>query len=316
MAGLEDAGGTNFGSALSGLAATPALAVATYRLESRIPFHNFPRPLTSIGRAPYVAVMGSRLSRHDLRTRARPTLAARARATLATVQYATGIRTGGMELSPRMSREEQRALAFWLQKLPPAFANRLPRLKLAVADDLCCIGSHVFVNGMTGQLAAENTSRSNSRLHAASFIPQRYVVLQRDLFRRRVELGRILYHELCHFLWPRLGNLLRGSYEALLQSEFERGARGELGYSAQWRKEKLKRRSATPWTEEPGRLWREYVCESFCDTASYILLGPERRARHSEYTLGRKARQRRERWMAGLGLESSVPLESLRRRLA
>jgi hypothetical protein len=31
MAGLEDAGGTNFGSALSGLAVTPALAVFTYR---------------------------------------------------------------------------------------------------------------------------------------------------------------------------------------------------------------------------------------------------------------------------------------------
>jgi hypothetical protein len=203
-----------------------------------------------------------------------------------------------------MSREEQRALAFWLRRLPLALAKRLPRLKLAAADELCCIGSSVFVNGLADRVALEHAQRSPSRLHAASFIPQRYVVLHRDLFRRRVELGRILYHELCHFLWPRLGNLLRGSYEALLQTEFERSARGELGYSAQWRKEQLlSKASSAPWRNEPGPLWREYVCESFCDTASYVLLGAERRARHSEYTLARAATQRRIRWMAALGIE-------------
>ena len=143
-----------------------------------------------------------------------PTLAVRARATLARVQYAAGIQLGGMELSPRMSSDERRALTCWLQKLPPAFSNRLPPLKLAVADELSCIGSSVFINGVTGRAAQQNVLRSNSRVHAASFVPQRYVVLQRDLFRRRVELGRILYHELCHFCgrdWENLAGELRGA---------------------------------------------------------------------------------------------------------
>ena len=128
------------------------------------------------------------------------------------------------------------------------------------------------------------------------------MVLHRRLFRRRVELGRILYHELCHFLWPRLGNPLRRGYEELVRAEFSKGVRGELGYSSEWRKEKLRAEGGR--VPRQTRLWREYVCESFCDTASYALLGSERRAGHSEYTLSRAARERRERWMGKLGIGS------------
>ena len=122
----------------------------------------------------------------------------------------------------------------------------------------------------------------------------RYVVLDAALFHRRVELGRILYHELCHFLWPRLGNPSREKFAALLVREFRQGIAGELGYSAEWRKAKLtagvkgKRRK-----EFLGRSWREYVCESFCDTGSFVLLDRERRRNHSEYTLSGMARDRR-----------------------
>ena len=273
-------------------------------------FHNFLRPLTAPGDPPYVACMSRRSSLTSPTSPASrsahtpPTLAEQARATLATVQYATGIRVGGIELSPRMTREERRALASWVRRLPEGFTNRLPRLKLAVADELGLVRSSVFVNGIPsgipGQAARENDRRPQNRLHAASFIPQRYVVFHRDLFRRRVELGRILYHELCHFLWPRLGNRLRQGYEAMLQAEFDAGTRGELGYSAEWRKEKLRAEGGA--VRKKTRLWREYVCESFCDTASYVLLGSERRGKHSEYTLSRAARERRRRWMGNWGV--------------
>ena len=196
-----------------------------------------------------------------------------------------------MELSPGLTRDEQRTLAYWVRRLPVGFTERLPRLKLAAAEQLRLARARVVINEIPQQLAG----RPEDHLHAASYIPQRYVVLNRRLFRRRVELGRILYHELCHFLWPRLGNPLRKSYEAMMRAEFAKGVRGEMGYSSEWRKEQLRGEGGR--ISRQTQLWREYVCESFCDTASYVLLGSERRAGHSEYTLSRTARERRERWM-------------------
>ena len=251
----------------------------------------FPRPLPTAAR------------KKRRPSRPRRTLAQRAKATFARVKFASGIRVGGLELSPRMTRAQQRALTFWIRRLPAGIAAQLPRLKLAVADQLGSAQAHVFINEAPrgGELPLGN------HLHAVSYIPQRYVVLQRDLFRRRVELGRIFYHELCHFLWPRLGNPRRRSYEAVLRQEVREGTRGELGYSAQWRKEQL-RANGNSSRRKAGRRerWRDYVCESFCDTGSFVLLGPERRANHSEYTLSRAARQHRRRWVAlVLGVEAS-----------
>ena len=226
----------------------------------------------------------------------------RARAALAPVAFRSGMCVGGTELSPAMSRAERRAAAFWIRRLPAGFTARLPPLKLAVADQLGSARASVLIN----EVPRTQSRLPNNHFHAASFIPQRYVVLRRSLFRRRVEFGRILYHELCHFLWPRLGNPLRQRYEAILRREFRDGTRGELGYSAELRKEKLRAAGGSPERKARlRRLWREYVCESFCDTTAYVLLGSERRVRHSEYTLSRAARQRRCRWVAGLcGLPS------------
>ena len=257
--------------------------------------------------------MSSRPSRggsaHQPKSRpVRRTVAQRARATLARVAFPSGMRVNGIELSPHMTREERRALEFWIRRLPAGFAARLPRLKLAVADQLGSARASVFIN----EVSPENNSSHPNHLHAASFIRQRYVVLRRELFRRRVELGRILYHELGHFLWPRLGNPLRQSYDALLRQEFRDGTRGELGYSAELRKGKLRerigsgkanpsrdrKRAVREGSRRPVSLWREYVCESFCDTAAYVLLGLERRVKHSEYTLSRAARACRCRWVA------------------
>ena len=207
-----------------------------------------------------------------------------------------GVRIMRMELSPRLTPDEQRALAYWVRRLPGQFAERLPGLKLAGADELRLVQGRVVTHKIPqGEIRQGPVRGPQDRLHAASFIPERYLVLNRRLFRRRVELGRILYHELCHFLWPRLGNPARRSYEHLVLAEFRRGVRGELGYSSEWRKAKL--RAGGRAVSRQKRLWREYVCESFCDTASYVLLGAERRAGHSEYTLSRAARERRGRWM-------------------
>ncbi len=103
------------------------------------------------------------------------------------------------------------------------------------------------------------------------------------------ELLRILTHEVYHFVWLRLGNPARASYECLVAAEIRRGARGELGWSSEERKREL-----TPhdW-EARTRRWRQYICESFCDTASWLVGGARR---HPEFTLAHCWRLRRRAW--------------------
>ena len=216
-----------------------------------------------------------------------------------------------MRLSPGLSRRQRVALEYWITRMPGAFQSRLPPLKLAAARQLNLVRKSVFINEDPSSL----DNRSREHTHAASFVPERYIVLDARLFRRRLELGRILYHELCHFVWPRLGNPKRRHYEALIQQEFQKGVRGELGYSSELRKTGLLARKnvSVPrsaagrersfarrkrFAESRGssmryREWLDYVCESFCDSGSFILLGGERRRRHSEYNLSQAARKRR-----------------------
>ena len=125
-------------------------------------------------------------------------------------------------------------------------------------------------------------------VHAGSMLRKRTIVLDRELLDQPAEMARILIHELFHFVWPRLGNPLRRSWEALLASETSRRARGELGWSAEERKLALSRKDAA----ERTRLWREYACESFCDSAAYVFC----RRKHSEHTLARRFREARAEW--------------------
>lgn len=119
-------------------------------------------------------------------------------------------------------------------------------------------------------------------VHAGSFLRERRIAFHCN----RAEFGRILVHELFHFVWLRLGNPARHSWERLIRAE---KSRGELGWSAQWRKDLLKR------TDISGRsrAWRLYCCESFCDTAAWLYSG---RRRHPEFTLAGKDRRVRRRW--------------------
>jgi hypothetical protein len=124
--------------------------------------------------------------------------------------------------------------------------------------------------------------------HAASFLRRREIVLDTALLRSPREFARILTHEVFHFVWLRLGSGVRTSYERLLTGELTRRARGELGWSAEWRKAALSQNDV----EQRTRRWREYVCESFCDTAAWIYT----QGRHSELTLADSHRERRRAW--------------------
>jgi hypothetical protein len=138
-------------------------------------------------------------------------------------------------------------------------------------------------------------------VHAATFLRQRRIVLDSALTSNRREFERIMAHEICHFVWMRLGNPRRRSYEALVASELRRCVSGELGWSAEWRKAKLSRRDLLDHT----RRWREYCCESFCDTGAWVLAG---RGRHAEFTLPVHERTRRRVWFEGQGIPRGISI--------
>ena len=129
-------------------------------------------------------------------------------------------------------------------------------------------------------------------VHAGTFLRRRLIVLDRALLDAPRELARILAHELFHFVWLRLGNPSRREWEKLLAAEIRAGAAGELGWSAEWRKGELRR----PDRARRTRRWREYACESFCDTAAWLLCG----GRHTQFTLGKQARAARRAWFCNL----------------
>lgn len=136
-----------------------------------------------------------------------------------------------------------------------------------------------------------------------SFLRKRLIVLDSGLRRTPRQLARILVHELFHFVWLRLGNPARRQYEKLVRAEFDRRVRGELGWSAEWRKTQLSAR-------DPGgrtRRWREYACESFCDTAGYLYSGI---GRYNEGTLPASARQARRKWLEDLVREHKGSLRA------
>ena len=130
---------------------------------------------------------------------------------------------------------------------------------------------------------------------AATSIPRRLILLDAQVLRTRGEFERILIHELFHFAWVLLSNADRRSWEQVLSVEFGRRARGELGWSAEWRKLRLtsddrRRRSLK---------WRRYTCESFCDSAAWMFADLRN---HDEFTLGVRDRGRRRAWFVQMML--------------
>ncbi len=157
----------------------------------------------------------------------------------------------------------------------------------------CLCGRPLHFSFRPGLRTAKGQLRSGgdagTEVHAGSFIHRREVVVESGLAAQPAELTRVVVHELFHFVWLRAGNPFRHSYELLLENEMIRQAWGELGWSAESRKRSLKiadrlRRS---------RRWREYVCESFCDSAAWLLAGLRA---HEEFTLGVRDRRARRDW--------------------
>jgi hypothetical protein len=159
---------------------------------------------------------------------------------------------------------EQRAAAL-LKRLPPFF------------------GAPVRVHSMRG------LRDRHGPVHAGSFLRERRIALDCT----RAEFPRIFVHELFHFVWMRAGNPTRRSFERLLSGERRAGVPGELGWSAEWRKQELSAADVRFRT----RRWREYCCESFCDTAAWLYSGV---ARHPEFTLGARASRLRRIWFRGI----------------
>ena len=122
----------------------------------------------------------------------------------------------------------------------------------------------------------------HGEVHAGTFLRERRIAFNCTA----AEFPRIFVHELFHFVWLRIGNRVRLSYESLLRRE---PGHGELGWSAEWRKERL---SAVD-IQSRTRRWREYCCESFCDTAAWLYSGA---GRHPEFTLPQRFRQSRRVW--------------------
>lgn len=140
-----------------------------------------------------------------------------------------------------------------------------------------------------GKLLSEvNRGRA---VHAASFLPQRRIVLETQLAQRSQDLRLVLTHEIFHFVWWRLGNQARSEYDALIRNEVKSVARGELGESSAVAKESL--RGCSPaWRYNS---WRGYLSESFCDTAGWVYSGV---GTHSWFQLAARWRTIRASWFA------------------
>jgi hypothetical protein len=136
-------------------------------------------------------------------------------------------------------------------------------------------------------------------VHAATFLRERRIVLDEDLRVDSGELSRIVVHELFHFVWLRLGNDTRRSWEGVVAAEWRARRKGELGWSAEWRKDELRQEDVA----QRSRRWREYCCESFCDTAAWRCGGLKS---HEEFTLSKLARAGRAAWFEALPGELRV----------
>jgi hypothetical protein len=135
--------------------------------------------------------------------------------------------------------------------------------------------------------SAVGLSDRRGPVHAGSFLRERRIVFDCE----PAEFPRIFAHELFHFVWLRAGNAPRLSYETLLREEAALHARGELGWSAEWRKRAL----APADLARRTRRWREYCCESFCDAAAWLYSGV---SSHREFTLATRFRDRRRNWFS------------------
>lgn len=147
--------------------------------------------------------------------------------------------------------------------------------------------------------SADLRDTAGNPAHAASFIRRRLIVLDHALRRDRAAHARILTHELFHFVWVRLGNSARLQWEHAMRAELTRRISGDAGWSAEWRKMKLAKSDVTQRT----RAWREYCCESFCDSGAVWLTGSR-----TEATLASPALRARIARLSSLLAAADLPI--------
>lgn len=131
----------------------------------------------------------------------------------------------------------------------------------------------------------ENLSDGPRPALAGADIRRREIHLHVSLRDDPNEFSRILTHELFHFVWVRLGNPRRAAWKHLLKQELAANAKGELGWSSEWRKAELPKR------------FDNYACEAFCDAAAWLFSTCRE---HEEYTLANRWRAKRQVWFLGI----------------
>jgi hypothetical protein len=144
-------------------------------------------------------------------------------------------------------------------------------------------------------------SHKGDAVYAGSFLRKRRIVLEEQMLKTPRVLERIFVHEVFHFVWSKLGNQVRQSFEDLVRAEVDRGVKGELGWSA----ESLKIKLSAEDLECRSRRWKDYICESFCDSAGWFFGAVHK---YSEMTLDREARAERRRWIRKHLVERRRPL--------
>jgi hypothetical protein len=108
---------------------------------------------------------------------------------------------------------------------------------------------------------------------AASFLTRREIVFDESLLHHAPEFLNIFAHEIYHFVWRKLANEDRISWDALLQME-KRPL--HCGLSSRVAFERHRERPSS-------KKWKHYLCEAFCDSAAALTtpqakLPPKRRA--------------------------------------
>jgi hypothetical protein len=131
---------------------------------------------------------------------------------------------------------------------------------------------------------------------AASFLTRREIVLDEALLDDAEELLRIFAHEVYHFVWRRLSNAERAEWEAILAAE-KRPRHAGLSSELRW-KDLGERRA--------GRVWKNYACEAFCDSAAVLFRGGLFRG--GLFREGANFSPQRRQWLVSLTKKRSLPL--------
>ena len=189
-----------------------------------------------------------------------------------------------MRHSSKASARTNRTLFRFRGLAPDTVFHRLPELR----GQQVKVAYRPKLTAWRGQLLSR--SHKGDAVYAGSFLRKRRIVLEEQMIHTPRLLERIFIHEIFHFVWSRLGRDVRESYEDVIDREFARRIKGELGWSAESMKENL-----TPEDRSRrSRRWRDYLCESFCDTAGWYFGSAKR---YSEMTLSREERAERRRWV-------------------